>query len=552
MRLVVAVSLLAALAPHPAAGQITLPAHAWREDLRLLAARFPEVHANAFHTISEAGFQAAITALDTRIPELEEHEIVVELMRIGAMIGDGHTHLRIRYDDELIVRRYPIALMWLEDGIYVTAAEASSAGSIGGRVVRIDDTDIDEAWNRVRELVHRDNEMGVRLQTPLFMQTPEVLDALGIVHDMERATFTVEVDGSEQTIVVAPVRGMALPLETVRSGTYEGIRMVTVFDDAPTPLWLSNPDAAHWHRFLPENGTLYVQSNRIRENGPNESMGQFYERVFAAADTLPVERLVIDLRMNGGGNNFNNLPVVLDLVRHPDLDQQGRLFVIIGRRTFSAAGHFTTHLERLTNAIFVGEPMGASPNHYGDTRPIRLPNSGLVMEASTVYWQNSLPSRFEQRPWTAPDIGAPMTIDDLAAGRDPAMEVILTYGSEVPLVDRLEETVATGGFEAAWREWEAWSDDPRHAYVDSEADINALGYRLIQDGRVDDAIAILRLNNEAFPESANTYDSLGEANAIAGRRDRAIELYETAVSMDPDGPIGANARQMLERLREGE
>lgn len=552
MRLFAALSLLTVFAPRPAAGQTTLPADAWREDLRLLAERLPEVHANAFHTLSEVEFEAAITALDARIPALEEHEIVVELMRIGAMIGDGHTALRLHYDDGPIFRRYPIGLMWLEDGVYLTAAEATDASAIGGRLVRIDGTDIDEAWGRVREVVHRDNEMGVRSQAPLFMQIPEVLDALGIVDDMESATFTVEIDGGEQTIVVAPVRETALPLQLSEGGSYAGIEMATVFDDAPTPLWLSNVGAAHWYRYLPDSATLYVQSNRILPNDDGASMAEFYERAFAVMDSVAVRRLVIDLRLNGGGNLFNNFPVIRSLVRKPWIDEEGRLFVIIGRQTFSAASHLVTYIEGLTPAVFVGEPTGASPNHYGDPRPIRLPNSGLELQASTIFWQNSLPPPLERRDSTTPDVAAPFTIDALTSGRDPALEAILAYEDDVPITERLEVAARASDFDAVWAAWEAWRDDPRHVYLEPETEINALGYRLLGAQRVHDAIEVLQVNNRAFPESPNTYDSLAEANMAAGRRDRAIELYESAVSMDPDGPIGANARRMLERLRAGD
>jgi hypothetical protein len=158
---------------------------------------------------------------------------------------------------------------------------------------------------------------------------------------------------------------------------------------------------------------------------------------------------VIDLRNNGGGSNNLNAPVFPGIVRRPEIDREDRLFVIIGRTTFSAASHLVTYLERFTHATFVGEPTGGSPNHFGDARPIDLPNSGLRAGASTIYWQNSLPVPFEERSWTAPEIAAQLRSRDWARGIDPALEAILSHRPESALTDQLVRAASDGGLEAA-------------------------------------------------------------------------------------------------------
>jgi CubicO group peptidase (beta-lactamase class C family) len=76
--------------------------------------------------------------------------------------------------------------------------------------------------------------------------------------------------------------------------------------------------------------------------------------------------------------------------------------------------------------------------------------------------------------------------------------------------------------------------------------LNSLGYRLLGADRVDDAIAIFRLNVEEYPDAWNPYDSLGEAYAVAGQLDLAIENYERSVELNPDNTNGIAA---LERIR---
>jgi C-terminal processing protease CtpA/Prc len=65
-------------------------------------------------------------------------------------------------------------------------------------------------------------------------------------------------------------------------------------------------------------------------------------------------RLIVDLRWNNGGNTFLTLPFLHRLIGDAKVNRRGALYVIIGRRTYSAAQNFTTMLELHTEATFVG------------------------------------------------------------------------------------------------------------------------------------------------------------------------------------------------------
>jgi hypothetical protein len=136
-----------------------------------------------------------------------------------------------------------------------------------------------------------------------------------------------------------------------------------------------------------------------------------------------VDRLVIDMRDNPGGDNFNDPPFIHDLLQHPKLDRPNSLYVIVGRKTFSAAMGMTVMLERYTNAVFVGEPTGSSPNFIGENVPLVLPYSGMHVSMSDLFWQYSV--AMDYRPWVAPQIYAPPSFPLYRDGRDPAMEAIL-------------------------------------------------------------------------------------------------------------------------------
>ena len=111
----------------------------------------------------------------------------------------------------------------------------------------------------------------------------------------------------------------------------------------------------------------YFEFNRVRD-GEKETLAQFSERLFRFIEDHDVERLVIDMRWNNGGNTFLGQTLLLGVIASEKINQPGRLFVIIGRRTYSAAQNMATYFERFTNATFVGEPTGSSPNSFPASR----------------------------------------------------------------------------------------------------------------------------------------------------------------------------------------
>lgn len=81
----------------------------------------------------------------------------------------------------------------------------------------------------------------------------------------------------------------------------------------------------------------------------------------------------------------------------------------------------------------------------------------------------------------------------------------------------------------------------------SESELNSCGYVLLAQQNIKEAIAVFRVNINLFPQSANCFDSLGEAYAISGSKDKAIQAYEYAAQLDPKNE-GIAAR--LKKLKE--
>jgi hypothetical protein len=405
-----AAALVAAAASLPGAAQKTrdlaaLTKDEWRQDLRYFARELPRRHKNAFHFTTREQFDRAVADLDAAVPSLEAHQIVVRLQGIAATIGDGHTGVHLPESFKL----YPVALFWFGGELRVTGAAPAARSALGAKVLKINGVPIDEVAARVKRVVSQDeNEWYVLATTPSFIMRPEVLHTLGVVPGVASATFTLEDD-----------QGRPFDVDLTPFSQEPGSPPRFAGASAVQPVSRQHQEEAFWYVVLPDAQTLYVNFRRYTSLEDNA------RKLFEFMDANPrVTRLVIDLRQNGGGD-FTKVrrSLLPGIKQRASINTKGRLFVLIGRRTFSAALANAVDFRKETNAILVGEPIGERPNSYSENDEMTLPNSRVVVSYSTRYYQ------FVEQdvPAVLPDQRIDVTWPDFKAGRDAALEWILAY-----------------------------------------------------------------------------------------------------------------------------
>jgi tetratricopeptide (TPR) repeat protein len=116
-----------------------------------------------------------------------------------------------------------------------------------------------------------------------------------------------------------------------------------------------------------------------------------------------------------------------------------------------------------------------------------------------------------------------------------------------PIGEELYKMLESEGLEAAIAHFEELKSNQPEKFDLRESELNNLGYTLISEERLDEAIAIFQLNVKSYPGSANVYDSLGEAFMLKGQKKDAIKNYERSLELNPDNE---NAAEMLEKLKE--
>lgn len=512
----------------------------WRSDLRTLAAELPKTHVNAYHAISEAEWRRAVAELDRGIPLMTRNQIEVGLMRLVAMIGDGHTTLSPFYMPELRFHAVPIRLYAFSDGTFVRAADAAHRELIGARLVAIGNVGVEEAFRRVAPIVSHDNDEGLKLVVPMYFTVPEILDGLGIIAGDRKIPYRFEKDGRTVETELEPWTVLGSEAHRGHAPFSNPPGWVDARDGArnPTPVWLRDPSNLYWMDYDAPAHLLYVQYNAVA-NKTDESIAAFFGRVCEFAGAHPVDRIVLDLRQNSGGNNYFNRPIIRGLLR-ARLDQRGTLFVIIGRATFSAAQNLVNALTTYADPIFIGEPTGSLPNQFGDHDPVLLRESGLQVMVSTYFHEDA--GKNDRRAWTAPQIPAELSFAEYRDNVDPAMDAARRYESISRSLEPLLSEADPAVLESAYRKFKS---DPATAWIPTESEVNDLGYRMLAEHRLAQAVLVFRLNATSYPASANVYDSLAEACLAAGDRECAGANYRKALELNPKND---GARKALEGL----
>lgn len=122
---------------------------------------------------------------------------------------------------------------------------------------------------------------------------------------------------------------------------------------------------------------------------------------------------------------------------------------------------------------------------------------------------------------------------------------LATWLPNKSIADTLSATIASRGVDQAAKQYRELKTAAPAAYNFAEYELNALGYQLIRTKKFEEAIRIFQLNVEAYPQSSNVYDSLGEAYMDSGNKVQAIANFQKSLELNPGN---RNAVQMLEKL----
>lgn len=424
----------------------------WKGDLYFLKQELPKKHADVYHTLDQEAFELKLEELENYCNEQTQNsKIYFGVKKFIAAIGDAHTSYTIP-----MKTAYPLNLIVLEDGVFVTAAggtgldeqqqeynlhqlvrnvsqsEPAKAKLIAISNIPIFSEDSNSVFKALLPAISHENEAYARNQLSTYLLDPVMLEGAGIIDETQTCVMTFEFpDATTKSITLEPV-----DLQTVFknlewkvwfSDFYKdssGIPQGTYTEDREEayPDYMEHASDFYWARYDKEHALLYILFNTCTQN-EEEHFGSFISRILLEYVDGPVEKVVVDLRNNGGGNSLVINPLYGALRVSPVL-KQAKKYVITGPRTFSSALMNAIHLYKEFDALVVGLPTGGKPNHYGEVGKIQLP-SGNILSWSKRYFRE-LPG--DNSPAFFPDdssLPAPLNSQDFFHGIDPALTAIL-------------------------------------------------------------------------------------------------------------------------------
>lgn len=530
----------------------------WRAALDEIAADIRATHPDPFTRVGELAFMQAFDQLRSDLPRLGEEERVVRAMQLLALIGDGHTYLEPR--GEAFHSWYPIRLYEFSDGYFVTSAHRAVADLAGAEVLEIAGRPASEVIDAARSLLGAENvflrrerlypvhnaalmrglgyaEEDGRLRVRLRLRTGRVVERRLLPQRTDNPAF-LAADSLFEWVYRAEVYGLPFG---------ENSDWIAAFGQTPSDAFLTADESRppfmgqrsrFYARALPEADAYYMQLNQTDDT----TMISFVQEHLAIVDRLRPGRLILDLRFNFGGDGSRVADMTHQFVRREADPPWRELYVLTGRKNYSAAIMALDALADNVVLTIVGEPAGGGLNTYGDPVSRLYEDANLRLYVSSL--RHQLGASNDRRDILPVDAPAIMSFAEYASGRDPAVDAILA-GQEmrsIPLIVRRHGGAAARSVYrdrlARFGHLDWWSAPP-------EIEMRRACDHLVAAQRLEEALDACALTTEMHPFIWNSWYNLGLTQRAAGQMQERLSSYRCVLELEPTNFNGPGLRRAI-------
>ena len=350
-------------------------------------------------------------------------------MKLVSSLMDGHTEVLLNSQESFNLW-FPIRMEKFYDGVFITAADSLNSNLLGAKVLKIGKMDIEKAYNLVGEIVSKDSHHGIHRLVDNYLPNAVILKNLEIIDDENVLELEILLSGQakKKVSIESAKWGMWNNWSWYKTNVPTVNKRKSIFDDKLDilPLYLKKviPDRIpYWFEYLSKDKMLYFQYNAV-DDWNKDPFEDFKSRLFKTFDEniKSIDRFVIDLRFNEGGNGYLITPFVNQFIQREKSFTNCKLFIITGTHTFSAATVFIGQMLKSTNVLTVGDIAAGPLNFCSDIIDFVLPNSNLRVNISSMYWQEGHAT--DNRGYYPPDYYLPATFKDYVSCSDPIMDAI--------------------------------------------------------------------------------------------------------------------------------
>ena len=197
----------------------------------------------------------------------------------------------------------------------------------------------------------------------------------------------------------------------------------------------------------------------------------------------------------------------------------------------------------------MGEPTGENENFYGDTKPIRLRNSGITAYLSFAWWQDR--PQWEGRDATYPHQAAEMSFSDYVSNTDVVLKTALDYTDDgfilVPM-QHLTNLFIAGEFQQVKTDAFKIAKDKRYRFYDFKEEFSKAGGRLQQQGNLEGSLFVYQLMIEIYPQDLGTWFNLAGVQKELNQTEAAINSYKKVIDLNSQHILARTAQKQIDKL----
>lgn len=414
--------------------QKAITSEKWKEDLLQLKRLLEIWHVDPYHATPKAVFDSEVATLLKRVDTLENDEMVLEIERIVALAGDGHTSFYPGDQRVVGFRYFPLVLGQFEEGLFAISVADSLSDIAGMELMAIEDTPMEEVRQKLIPYLSRDNDAEITYTYPDFVQCANLLHLLGITSSPSEATFVFESNGAKVARKIHALGGAEYndlhwvaaraSLNKIASSTNHTF----LFSDPITVTHLMDRPY-YWSQVFTAEKVVFLQYLTCwDQEGRPTFQDHLNQEVFAVLDKNPDHRLVIDMRYNSGGEPATAAPLIKGIQQRAALFAKHPPIVLVGMRTYSAAATNVCQLRDLCHAQLIGQFSRARPNCPSEGRNFQLRNSGCTISISTRMMRRS--PELADASYIPLDEVVPLKYADYAADKDRTLERAFSLSRE--------------------------------------------------------------------------------------------------------------------------
>lgn len=387
----------------------------WQSDLDYIYDKLPKKHCDFFTIKSKKEFAAGIEKIKKK--KLSGIDYALNLQQVVASFGDSHTSVGWnRFVDKTKI--LPLNLYWFSDGIHIIRTTRKNQSILGYKINKINNIPISVVSDSLSSLISLDNQALVKYRIPQLLRLIQVLKYFGISKGNH---VDLELEDSTGKMLNYSLQTSIMNKKNLKT-----------FKTSSVPLCDQKRELYFSDYYSAKDDIYYLQYNRcwskeleIQYKDDNNaekmpSFQKFEKKIFTKLKDKPIGKMVFDLRFNGGGSSVQGTEFIRRLAEYCKQNSDLKLYVVLGRKTFSSAVINAMDFKNMTNAVFVGEETGGKPNHFGEVKSFKLPSSEVWVNYSTKYFVKST----EDMNTIVPDVLIESNFIDYKNGIDPVYEWI--------------------------------------------------------------------------------------------------------------------------------